>query len=78
LGRWRLRDEVPSLTEVERALTGAPPMRCLIFETTNLTCWDSGLVTVLPDLMALGAQHRLADDCTIASMTPIGHDSRIR
>ena len=75
LGRWRLRDEVPSLTEVGRAFAGAPPMRCLTFETTNLTGWDSGLVTVLLDLMALGAQHRLADDCTIMSVTPIGHDS---
>jgi len=58
-GSWRLQDEVPPLTDVERALTAAPPVERLTFETTHLTGWDSGLVTVLLDLMALGAQHQI-------------------
>ena len=58
-GNWRLQDEVPSLTGVEQSLDAAPPLQRLTFETTALTGWDSGLVTVLLDLINLAAQRQM-------------------
>jgi phospholipid/cholesterol/gamma-HCH transport system permease protein len=61
-GHWRLQDEVPSLAGVEQHLEAAPPVQRLTFETTELTGWDSGLVTFLLDLMALAAQQHIVVD----------------
>jgi phospholipid/cholesterol/gamma-HCH transport system permease protein len=61
-GYWRLQDEFPALTDVEQVLEGPPRVQRLTFETTGLTGWDSGLVTVLLDLLALGAQRQLVVD----------------
>jgi phospholipid/cholesterol/gamma-HCH transport system permease protein len=61
-GSWRLRDEVPALTGVAQALDAAPRLQRLMFETTALTAWDSGLVTFLLDLLDLGAQRQLVVD----------------
>jgi phospholipid/cholesterol/gamma-HCH transport system permease protein len=58
-GNWRVQDEVPALTGVEQALDTAPPAQRLTFETTALSGWDSGLVTFLLDLMALGEQRQI-------------------
>jgi phospholipid/cholesterol/gamma-HCH transport system permease protein len=62
VGSWRLQDEFPALTGVEQALEAAPRVQRLSFETTGLTGWDSGLVTFLLDLLALGAQHQVVVD----------------
>jgi phospholipid/cholesterol/gamma-HCH transport system permease protein len=61
-GSWRLQDEFPALTGVEQALEAAPRVQRLTFDTTSLTGWDSGLVTFLLDLMALGAQRQIVVD----------------
>jgi phospholipid/cholesterol/gamma-HCH transport system permease protein len=61
-GSWRLQDEIPALTAVEQALAAEPRVQRLAFETTALTAWDSGLVTVVLDILHLGAQHHLAVD----------------
>ena len=61
-GHWRLQDEFPALTDVEQALEGPPRVQRLTFDTTGLAGWDSGLVTFLLDLMALGAQRQLVVD----------------
>src|SRR5262245_53110496 len=61
-GYWRLQDEFPALTDVEQAIEGPPRVQRLTFETTGLTGWDSSLVTVLLDLLALGAQRQLVVD----------------
>ncbi|MGH8069344.1 MAG: MlaE family ABC transporter permease, partial [Candidatus Entotheonellia bacterium] len=58
-GSWRLQDEVPSLSGVEQHLEATPRVQRLTFETTQLTGWDSGLVTFVLDLMALGAQQHI-------------------
>ena len=58
-GSWRLQDEFPSLARVEQQLEAVPRVQHLTFETTRLTSWDSGLVTFLLDLMALGAQRQI-------------------
>jgi phospholipid/cholesterol/gamma-HCH transport system permease protein len=61
-GSWRLQDEVPSLTGVTQALDAAPRLQRLMFDTTALTAWDSGLVTFLLDIFELGAQRQIAVD----------------
>ncbi len=61
-GSWRLQDETPSLTDVEQLLEAAPGVQRMTFDTTELTGWDSGLVTSLLDLMALGAQRQIVVD----------------
>jgi phospholipid/cholesterol/gamma-HCH transport system permease protein len=58
-GSWRLEDEFPALTVVEQALEAAPGVQRLTFDTTELTAWDSGLVTFLLDIIGLGTQHQL-------------------
>jgi phospholipid/cholesterol/gamma-HCH transport system permease protein len=61
-GSWRLQDEIPALTAVEQALAAEPRVQRLVFETTALTAWDSGLVTVVLDILHLGAQRHLEVD----------------
>src|SRR5438034_11195576 len=61
-GSWRLEDEFPALTDVEQALEAAPRAQRMTFDTTELTAWDSGLVTFLLDLLALAAQRQLVVD----------------
>jgi phospholipid/cholesterol/gamma-HCH transport system permease protein len=47
---------------VAQALEAAPRLQRLMFETTGLTAWDSGLVTVLLDILELGAQRQIVVD----------------
>jgi phospholipid/cholesterol/gamma-HCH transport system permease protein len=61
-GSWRLQDEVPALTGVAQALDTAPRLQRLMFDTTALTAWDSGLVTFLLDTLDLGAQRQIVVD----------------
>jgi phospholipid/cholesterol/gamma-HCH transport system permease protein len=58
-GSWQLQDEVPALTDVEQSLEAGPRVQRMTFDTTELTGWDSGLVTFCLDLMALGAQRQI-------------------
>jgi phospholipid/cholesterol/gamma-HCH transport system permease protein len=61
-GSWRLQDEFPALTDVEQQIEATPRLQRLTFETSELTAWDSGLVTFLLELMAFGAQHQIVVD----------------
>jgi phospholipid/cholesterol/gamma-HCH transport system permease protein len=58
-GSWRLQDECPPLTDVAQQLEATPRPQRMTFETSELTAWDSGLVTFLLELMAFGAQRQL-------------------
>jgi phospholipid/cholesterol/gamma-HCH transport system permease protein len=46
-GRWRLQGSLPGGSEVERQLEGDSETRRLVFDTNDLTEWDSGLLTFL-------------------------------
>src|SRR5499426_3173012 len=61
-GSWRLQDEFPALTDVAQQLDATPRPQRLTFDTSALTAWDSGLVTFLLELMALGAQRQIVVD----------------
>ncbi len=58
-GSWRLQDEVPALTDVEQQIEAIPRVQRMTFDTSELTAWDSALVTFLLELMAFGAQRQI-------------------
>jgi phospholipid/cholesterol/gamma-HCH transport system permease protein len=61
-GSWQLQDEVPTLADVSRQVEAEPRVQRLMFDTTALTAWDSGLITFLLDLLDLGAQRQIVID----------------
>jgi phospholipid/cholesterol/gamma-HCH transport system permease protein len=58
-GSWRLQDEVPAVTDVEQQIEATPHVQRMTFDTSELTAWDSALVTFLLELMAFGAQRQM-------------------
>jgi phospholipid/cholesterol/gamma-HCH transport system permease protein len=58
-GHWHLHDEVPSATVIQPHLDAASGVQRLTFDTQALGRWDSSLVTVLLDILALGAQRQI-------------------
>ena len=58
-GRWRLPDEFPALAPVAQALDEAPRVRSVTFDSSELTAWDSGLVSFVLDLRALAAPRQI-------------------
>jgi phospholipid/cholesterol/gamma-HCH transport system permease protein len=46
-GRWELRNELPSVDDVQEQLESEPGVRRIIFDTEGLTKWDSGLLIFL-------------------------------
>ena len=58
-GQWQLHDDVPSATVLQQYLETAPGVQRLTFDTQALGRWDSSLVTVLLDIIALAAQRQI-------------------
>jgi phospholipid/cholesterol/gamma-HCH transport system permease protein len=58
-GSWRLQDEVPALTNVEQQIEATPRVQRMTFDTSELTAWDSALVTFLLELIEFGAQRQI-------------------
>jgi phospholipid/cholesterol/gamma-HCH transport system permease protein len=54
-GAWQLRAEVPSPDIADRELQSSLPRR-VTFDTTQLTAWDSGLLTFLTRVSELCSQ----------------------
>jgi phospholipid/cholesterol/gamma-HCH transport system permease protein len=61
-GSWRLQDKVPALTDVEQQIEATPSVQRMTFDTSELTAWDSALVTFLLELMAFGAHRQIVVD----------------
>ncbi len=51
-GAWQMQVELPPLGAVERELEARPPRR-VVFDTAQLTAWNSGLLTFLQKVIAL-------------------------
>ncbi|HUI28398.1 MAG TPA: ABC transporter permease [Candidatus Kryptonia bacterium] len=60
-GAWQLRGELPSPEVVEREIASLPPRR-IAFDTSQLTAWDSGLLTFLLKVVELCRQRSVALD----------------
>jgi len=48
-GRWHLDKDLPPATEVMRALDATPAPKRVLFDTTDLANWDSGLLSFLTE-----------------------------
>ncbi len=44
-GAWRKEDRLPDPNDLWREIEGGPPVERLVFDTSHVTEWDSGLVT---------------------------------
>lgn len=60
-GTWRMGAELPSAEPVERALDASPPRRVL-FDTGEITGWDSGLVAFAANVLHHGAARGITVD----------------
>jgi phospholipid/cholesterol/gamma-HCH transport system permease protein len=57
-GAWQLHANVPSTSVVQHELESSPPSR-VTFDTTQLTAWDSGLLTFLSRVNELCSEHKI-------------------
>lgn len=52
-GAWRLRGGLPTVALLERELDGAPRVKNIAFDATELTSWDSSILAFLVEASAL-------------------------
>ncbi len=58
-GEWKLGGELPGADKVQQRLAGRAGVRNLVFDTRELTQWDSGLLTFLMNLGTLCSQQKI-------------------
>ena len=58
-GEWKLGGELPGADKVQQTLAGRPGVRNLVFDTRELTHWDTGLLTFLINLDTLCARQKI-------------------
>jgi phospholipid/cholesterol/gamma-HCH transport system permease protein len=58
-GQWKLESELPGADQVQQRLAGRAGIRNLVFDTRELTQWDSGLLTFLMDLGAICSREKI-------------------
>jgi len=62
-GSWTIQQELPSPEEVQKQVDQGPPVQRLAFETTDISQWDSGLLTFLLEVLDQCSQRQIdADD----------------
>ncbi len=59
-GAWRLKGELPTISEVEDNLGLPPPVRRVAFDAQALTAWDSSILTFLIKVTELCRQRGIA------------------
>jgi phospholipid/cholesterol/gamma-HCH transport system permease protein len=60
-GPWHLQRAMPSLEPLQQEIASAPPQR-LTFDTSQLSAWDTSLLTALVKLGEVCAQHGVATE----------------
>lgn len=63
-GPWTFQHVLPEMGEVEQQLAAPPQVTSVAFETSELTQWDSGLLTFLIQVMETCAQQQIRVDRT--------------
>ncbi len=58
-GDWKIGNQLPSVDEVSKQLTGAAPVRRIAFDTADLKEWDSGLLTFLIKIKEFCVQNEI-------------------
>ncbi|OGP62310.1 MAG: hypothetical protein A2169_06595 [Deltaproteobacteria bacterium RBG_13_47_9] len=61
-GEWRLREELPSLNDVNRQIVGSTAIKRIFFNTESLTGWDSGLLTFIVNVIDYCTQNNISLD----------------
>jgi len=61
-GNWLVKEGLPSAVDAEQVMEIGPPVRKVVFDSTAVTAWDSGLLTFLLQLSHYGAQHDIEVD----------------
>ena len=59
-GQWKLGGELPGAEEIQRELESRPGVRHLVFDTRELTHWDTGLLTFLENLRKSCSRQKVA------------------
>jgi phospholipid/cholesterol/gamma-HCH transport system permease protein len=59
-GHWNLGGELPGADKVQQTLEGRPGVRNLVFDTQQLTSWDTGLLTFLMNLGSLCSRQKIS------------------
>ena len=58
-GDWTLKEELPSVEEVQKQSDSGPPVQRIAFDTQDLGRWDSGLITFLIKLFDQFSQSQI-------------------
>jgi phospholipid/cholesterol/gamma-HCH transport system permease protein len=61
-GNWRIGQLIPSFGEMEKQLKSDPQVQKITFDTSEITGWDSSLLTFLIDIAHLCTQAKIAID----------------
>jgi phospholipid/cholesterol/gamma-HCH transport system permease protein len=59
-GDWKLGGELPGAGTVQQRLESRPGVRNLVFDTRELTSWDTGLLTFLVNVGNICSRHNLS------------------
>ena len=88
-GNWKIGQELPSPNEVRKQLESEPRVQRIVFDTKELTGWNSGLLTFLIKIRDLCLQGKIQVDSdglpegvkrllALASVVPEKKDTRAR
>ena len=61
-GDWRIGQPIPSLGEMEQRLKSEPGVQKIVFDTPQVTDWDSCLLTFLMDIHNICSENSMAVD----------------
>ena len=59
-GHWKLGGELPTADKVQEKLRDRPGVRNLVFDTRQLSSWDTGLLTFLINLRRICSQQEIS------------------
>jgi phospholipid/cholesterol/gamma-HCH transport system permease protein len=61
-GNWEIGQEIPSADEVQKQLGSEPRVQRIVFDTRELTGWDSGLLTFLTKVIEQCSRNKIHVD----------------
>ena len=61
-GKWKIGEKIPAADEVQQQITSHRSIQQIAFDTTQLTDWDSGLLTFLIKVVNQGLQNKIEID----------------
>ncbi len=61
-GDWRIKQSIPALGEMEKQLESEPGVQKVVFDTSQVTDWDSSLLTFLMDIHNICSKKNIAVD----------------